>query len=111
MSMASGSRVSTWAPGPPPAAAGSVDSWMDIMPLKVWISWRTSGTGLPFTAADMRDADDWLMEHPVPAILMSDTTPSLTSSVTTTSSPHRGLNPSTRWAGGASSSPRFRGER
>ena len=45
---------------------------MDIMPLKVRIRSRTSATGLPFTAADMSEADDWLMEQPVPAILMSD---------------------------------------
>ena len=29
----------------------------------------------------------------------------------TTSSPHKGLNPSTLWAGGTGSSPRFRGAR
>ena len=81
------------------------------MPLKVRIRSRTSATGLPFTAADMSEADDWLIEQPVPAILMSATTPSSTSRVTTISSPHRGLNPSTRWAGGDSSSPRFRGDR
>jgi hypothetical protein len=69
---------------------------MDIIPLKVRMRSRTSGTGRPLTAADISEADDWLMEHPVPAILMSDTTSSFTSRVTTISSPHRGLNPSTR---------------
>ena len=34
-----------------------------------------------------------------------------TSRYSTTSSPHSGLKPSTLWAGGTSSSPRFRGER
>src|SRR5674476_1417417 len=45
------------------------------------------------------------------ASLMSASTPSSASMVTTISSPHSGLNPSTRTAGGDSSSPRFRGER
>ena len=49
---------------------------MDIMPLNVRIRSRTSGTGLPLTAADMSEADDWLIEQPLPAILMSETTPS-----------------------------------
>ena len=84
---------------------------MDIMPLKVRIRSRTSGTVFPFTAADINDAEDWLMEQPLPAILMSETTPSLTSRVTTISSPHSGLNPSSLWAGGDSNSPRFRGDR
>ncbi len=60
-SMTSGSRGSTSTVGEPdPSAAtdGSVDSWMDIMPLKVRISSRTSATALPFTAADMSEADD-----------------------------------------------------
>ena len=75
------------------------------------MSWRTSSTGLPLTAADMRDADDWLMEQPEPPILRSASFPSSTTMEITTSSPHSGLKPSTRWAGGESSSPRFRGER
>ena len=61
---------------------------------------RTSGTGFPLTAADISEADDWLIEHPVPAILMSDTTPSATSRVTTISSPHKRvepLDPLCRW--------------
>jgi len=40
------------------------------------MSWRTSSSDLPLTAADMSDADDWLIEQPVPAILMSLTRPS-----------------------------------
>ena len=84
---------------------------MDIIPLKVAMSSRASATDLPLTAADISEADDWLIEHPVPAILMSATMPSSTSRVTTISSPHSGLKPSTRTAGGDSSSPRFRGER
>ena len=75
------------------------------------MSLRTSPTGLPFTAADIKDAEDWLMEQPEPPILRSASVPSSTIMETTTSSPHRGLKPSTRWAGGESSSPRFRGER
>ena len=86
-------------------------SWIDIMPLKVEISRRTSSTGLPLTAADISEADDWLMEQPEPPILRSASLPSSTTMDTTTSSPHSGLKPSTRWAGGESSSPRFRGER
>ena len=46
---------------------------MDIIPLKVRIRSRTSATGLPLTAADISDAEDWLIEQPVPAILMSET--------------------------------------
>ena len=75
------------------------------------MSLRTSSRPLPFTAADMSDADDWLMEQPEPPILRSASVPSSTSRLTTTSSPHKGLKPSTRWAGGDSSSPRLRGER
>ena len=41
------------------------------MPLKVAISSRASATVLPLTAADIMEADDWLIEHPVPPILMS----------------------------------------
>ena len=109
MSMTSGSAASP----PPPSAPsdGSVDSWIDIICLKVPISSRTSASDLPLTAADMSEADDWLIEQPVPAILMSARTPSSTSMVTTISSPQSGLNPSTRTAGGDSSSPRLRGER
>ena len=51
------------------------------------------------------------MEQPEPAIFRSANFPSSTTIETTTSSPHRGLKPSTRCAGGDSSSPRFRGER
>ena len=109
MSMASGSAAS---PAPPSAPSdGRVDSWIDIICLNVPISSRTSASDLPLTAADMSEADDWLIEQPVPAILMSARTPSSTSMVTTISSPQRGLNPSTRTAGGDSSSPRLRGER
>ena len=75
------------------------------------ISRRTSPTGLPLTAADMSEAEDWLIEQPEPAILRSASVPSSTTMVTTTSSPQSGLKPSTRCAGGESSSPRFRGER
>ncbi len=84
---------------------------MDIIPLKVAMRCRTSESGRPFTAADMSDAEDWLMEHPVPPILMSESASPSTTMVTTTSSPQSGLNPSTRCAGGDSSSPRLRGDR
>src|SRR5664280_510757 len=110
MSMASGSGASSGSP-PSPAAAGSVASWIDIIPLKVAISSRASSTVLTLTAAHISDADDWLIEQPVPPILMSATTPSSTSSVTTISSPHP--RPSA-WRGStrcAASSPRFRGDR
>ena len=49
------------------------------MPLKVRISWRTSSTGLPLTAADISEAEDWLMEQPEPPILTSASVPSSTS--------------------------------
>ena len=37
---------------------------------------RTSSTVLPLTAADIIDADDWLIEQPWPLMRMSSTTPS-----------------------------------
>ena len=39
------------------------------MPLKVRIRSRTSATGLPLTAADISEADDWLIEQPGPGDL------------------------------------------
>jgi len=39
-------------------------SWIDIMPLKARMSARASSTLLPFTAADIIEADDWLIEQP-----------------------------------------------
>src|SRR5664279_264041 len=109
--MASGSVASASSRPDAALADGRVDSWIDIIPLKVRIRSRTSVTGLPLTAADIKEADDWLIEQPVPAIFMFETTPSPTSRVTTISSPQSGLNPSTQCAGGHSSSPLFRGER
>ena len=41
------------------------------MALKVRMRSRTSGSDLPFTAPDMSDAEDWLMEQPWPDIRMS----------------------------------------
>ncbi len=35
-------------------------------------------TDLPFTAADIKEAEDWLIEQPWPVIRMSPTTPSST---------------------------------
>ena len=72
----------------------SLVSWIDIIDLNVRMRSRASVTDLPFTAADMSDAEDWLIEHPCPVIRMSPTTPSSTCKKTMTSSPHRGLNPS-----------------
>jgi len=66
---------------------------------------------LALTAALINEADDWEIEQPLPVIFMFFKTPSSTSRYTTISSPHRGLKPSTRIAGGDSSSPRLRGER
>ena len=39
---------------------------------------RASATVFPFTAEDMSDADDWLIEQPWPAKRMSVTVPSCT---------------------------------
>ncbi len=75
------------------------------------MSRRTSSSSLPLTAADISEAEDWLIEQPEPPIFRSASFPSSTRMLTTTSSPQSGLKPSTRWAGGDSSSPRFRGER
>jgi hypothetical protein len=52
--------------------------------------------GLALHGALISDADDWEIEHPLPVILMFFKTPSSTSRYTTISSPHSGLNPSTR---------------
>ena len=71
----------------------------------------------PVIAADIIDADDWEIEQPWPPMRTSDTMASSpfegSSSCrkTTISSPQRGLNPSTRAAGGLGSTPRFRGLR
>ena len=100
------------AASPSSSVSGSSEaSWIDISPLKVPMSSRTSSSSLPLTAADISEADDWLMEQPEPPILRSASLPSSTRMLTTTSSPQRGLKPSTRCAGGDSSSPRLRGER
>jgi len=39
-------------------------SWIDIIALNERMSLRACSTGRPFTAADIIDADDWLMEQP-----------------------------------------------
>ena len=62
----------------PSAPSPSRASWTDIIALKVRIRSRTSATVLPFTAADMSDAEDWLIEQPWPANRMSRTVPSST---------------------------------
>src|SRR3546814_9115495 len=49
-------------------------SWIDIIPLKDRVSSSTSAIVLPFTADDIIDADDWLMEQPCPPMRMSFTT-------------------------------------
>ena len=49
-------------------------SWIDIMALKAWVRSCTSSMVLPLTAADIIEADDWLMEQPWPAMRMSRTT-------------------------------------
>ena len=49
------------------------------MPLKARTVARASATVLPLTAADIIEADDWLIEQPWPPIRMSVTTPSSTS--------------------------------
>ena len=85
---------------------------MLIRPLKALMNWRASPMDVPLMAADIIDADAWLIEHPWPPIAMSVMTLlSSTSTKTITSSPQRGLKPSVRTAGGVSSSPWFRGER
>ena len=48
---------------------------MHIIALKAWVRASISATVLPFTAADIIEADDWLMEQPVPPMRMSSTTP------------------------------------
>ena len=71
--------------------------------LKAEVSCATSSIERPFTAAAIIEADDWLIEHPCPVKRRSRMLPSSTSTVTTTSSPHSGLKPSMRNAGGGSS--------
>ena len=46
------------------------------MALKARVSLRTSATVMPLIAADIIDADDWLIEHPVPPMRTSETVPS-----------------------------------
>ena len=46
-------------------------SWIDIIALNARVRSRTSSTVLPFTAADIIDADDWLIEQPWPAMRTS----------------------------------------
>ena len=64
------------------ASGSSAASWIDIIPLKVPMSRRTSSTGLPLTAADISEAEDWLMEQPEPPILRSASLPSSTDHAT-----------------------------
>ena len=51
---------------PPSPSLPEGASWIDIIPLKVRMSWRTSSSDLPLTAADISEAEDWLMEQPEP---------------------------------------------
>ena len=46
------------------------------MALKALIRARTSSADLPFTAEDIIEAEDWLIEQPWPEIRMSFTVPS-----------------------------------
>ena len=76
------------------------------------MSWRTSSTGLPFTAADISEADDWLIEQPGPGDLHV-----LEDAVSHVEGDHdlvaaegvEALDPVRRAA--TASSPRLRGER
>ena len=52
---------------------------MDIIPLKARNRARASSVDLPLTAADIIDAELWLIEQPCPLMRMSLTTPSSTS--------------------------------
>src|ERR1700677_4671085 len=55
-SISSGSPDMTSAPEAPSSSGPRLASWIDIIPLKVEISRRTSSTGLPLTAADIKEA-------------------------------------------------------
>jgi hypothetical protein len=101
----------TSTPAPSSRASSSDCSWIDIIALNARDSLRTSSRVLPFTAADIIEAEDWLIEQPCPPMRTSRTTSPSRSRYTTISSPHSGLNPSTRVLGGTGSSPRFRGFR
>ena len=61
---------------PSPSSAGS---WIDIIALNARVRARASSTVLPLTAADIIEADDWLIEQPWPPMRMSATVPSSTS--------------------------------
>ena len=82
------------------------------MALKAVVRSRTSSTVLPFTAADIIDAEDWLIEQPWPAMRMS-----LDAAVVVELEVDDDLVAAERVealdavAGGTSSSPRFRGLR
>ena len=54
---------------------------------------RVSARLLPFTAVDIIDADDWLIEHPWPVSLTSASRSPSIWRYRVISSPHRGLNP------------------
>lgn len=56
---ASGSSTSSGSP-----SESSSASWIDIIALNALTSSRASDTDLPFTAADIIEADDWLIEQP-----------------------------------------------
>jgi hypothetical protein len=56
-----------------PAAPSRELSWIDIMALKAFDRSRTSSIERPFTAADIIDAADWLIEQPCPLMRMSRT--------------------------------------
>ena len=47
-----------------PLPSSSDDSWIDIIALNALIRSRASATDRPFTAADIIDAADWLIEQP-----------------------------------------------
>src|SRR5581483_10332096 len=60
-------------PSAPSVGRSSDCSWIDIIALKARVRARASSTVLPFTAADIIDADDWLIEQPCPLMRTSAT--------------------------------------
>ena len=70
-SFTSGSTASSSSASSP----SSEDSWIDIIALNARVTARASPTLLPFTAADIIDADDWLIEQPWPVMRMSEMVP------------------------------------
>ena len=96
----------------PSSAARSVASSAEgcpcIIARKAATRARASSRVFPRSSSVIIEAEAWLMEQPRPSKRTSRMRPSATRTVRASSSPHRGLAPSTTMSAG-SSRPRLRG--